>query len=152
MNESKNKEFQSYLINISQAINQPNLTNPVKNKLTKTLDKYILKVDKAVAKAERSSGTLSVAQKPVYNKETVALANAIKTGQVLPGESVDVAEEGGLESTLRQAFENLDPNEKQVYGNDFENYLSAYITNINNMVGYGKMDEAKGAEMLEGLQ
>ena len=152
LNESKNKEFQSYLINISQAINQPNLTNPVKNKLTKTLDKYILKVDKAVAKAERSSGTLSVAQKPVYNKETVALANAIKTGQVLPGESVDVAEEGGLESTLRQAFENLDPNEKQIYGNDFEAYRVAYVNRIKNMITYGKMDESQGEEILQQFQ
>ena len=152
LNNSKNKQFQSYLININQAIQQPNLTNPVKNRLTKTLDKYILKVDKAVTRAERSGGDLSTSQKPVYNKETVALVNAIKTGQVLPEESVAVLEEGGMESTLKQAFENLDPNEKQVYGNDFEAYRAAYVNRIKNMITYGKMDESKGEEILQQFQ
>ena len=152
LNNSKNKQFQSYLININQAIQQPNLTNPVKNRLTKTLDKYILKVDKAVTRAERSGGDLSTSQKPVYNKETVALVNAIKTGQVLPEESVAVLEEGGMESTLKQAFENLDPNEKQVYGNDFEAYRAAYVNRIKNMITYGKMDESQGEEILQQFQ
>ena len=154
LNNSKNKEFQSLLINVSQAIQQPNLTNVVKNRLTKTLDKYILKVDKAATRAEKSG----FAQRPIYNKETIALVNAIKTGQVLPEESVAVEEsvaaeqEGGLESTLKRAFENMNPSDKRIYNNDFEVYLKAYINNVKNMVGYGKIDEAQGAEMLEGLE
>ena len=152
LNNSKNKEFQSILINVSQAIKQPNLNNTIKNKLTKTLNKYILKVDRAVTRAEKSGGTSSASQRPIYNKETVALVNAIKTGQVLPEEPVAVLEEGGIESTLKQAFENLDPNEKEIYGNDFETYRIAYINRIKNMMTYGKMDESQGEEILQQFQ
>ena len=86
------------------------------------------------------------------------MVNAIKTGQVSPEESVAVEEsvaaeqEGGLESTLKRAFENMNPSDKRIYNNDFEVYLKAYINNVKNMVGYGKIDEAQGAEMLEGLE
>jgi len=48
--------------------------------------------------------------------------------------------------------ENLDPEEKQAYNNDFEVYLTSYANRIRNMVTYGKMDQAEGASILQELQ
>jgi len=151
-NNSKNKEFQSYLINVSQALEQPNLTDRVRGRLSKTLEKFTSMVDKAVVKAERASGSPTDKLTSVYNKETIALVNAIKTGKIPSEESVEVVEESGLESELKQAFENLDPEEKQAYNNDFEVYLTSYANRIRNMVTYGKMDQAEGASILQELQ
>jgi len=81
-NNSKNKEFQSYLINVSQALEQPNLTDRVRGRLSKTLEKFTSMVDKAVVKAERASGSPTDKLTSVYNKETIALVNAIKTGKI----------------------------------------------------------------------
>ena len=152
LNDSKNKEFQSYLINISQALQQTNLTDRVKTRLNKTLEKFTSTVDKAVAKSERGTGSPYDKLTSVYNKETVALVNAIKTGKIPSEESVEVVEESGLESELKQAFENLNPEEKQAYNNDFEVYLTSYTNRIRNMVTYGKMDQAEGASILQELQ
>ena len=152
LNDSKNKEFQSYLINISQALQQTNLTDRVKTRLNKTLEKFTSTVDKAVAKSERGTGSPYDKLTSVYNKETVALVNAIKTGKIPSEESVEVVEESGLESELKQAFENLNPEEKQAYNNDFEVYLTSYANRIRNMVTYGKMDQAEGASILQELQ
>ena len=151
-NNSKNKEFQSYLINVSQALEQPNLTDRVRGRLSKTLEKFTSMVDKAVVKAERASGSPTDKLTSVYNKETIALVNAIKTGKIPSEESVEVVEESGLESELKQAFENLNPEEKQAYNNDFEVYLTSYANRIRNMVTYGKMDQAEGASILQELQ
>ena len=151
-NNSKNKEFQSYLINVSQALEQPNLTDRVRGRLSKTLEKFTSMVDKAVVKSERASGSPTDKLTSVYNKETVALVNAIKTGKIPSEESVEVVEESGLESELKQAFENLNPEEKQAYNNDFEVYLTSYANRIRNMVTYGKMDQAEGASILQELQ
>jgi len=151
-NNSKNKELQSYLINVSQALEQPNLTDRVRGRLSKTLEKFTSMVDKAVVKSERASGSPTDKLTSVYNKETVALVNAIKTGKIPSEESVEVVEESGLESELKQAFENLNPEEKQAYNNDFEVYLTSYANRIRNMVTYGKMDQAEGASILQELQ